>query len=101
MMTYEEFVQAIRNYMEAPMSAGDTVLAAAFIIAGAAFAVWFALYLRRLYIKRKANTDMFDTSFAKDLKYPGFYPGGAPENDEGEEKKKPEKDKWGNINDEY
>lgn len=100
MMTYEEFVQAIKNYMEAPMSAGNKVFATAFIIVGTAFAVWFALYLRRQYIKRKANTDTFDTSFAKDLKYPGFYPGGAPENDE-EEKKKPEKDKWGNINDEY
>lgn len=101
MMAYEEFVQSIKLYLNAPMSVSDEIIAAIFLTGALVFAAWFLYYLRKQYIKRKEKLDAFDTSFAKNLEYPGFHPGGVPDNNHEEEKKKPEKDKWGSINEEF
>ncbi|MBQ3033176.1 MAG: hypothetical protein IJD28_02250 [Deferribacterales bacterium] len=98
MMSYEEFVNAIKTYLTSQASGSRTIFITVLAISVAVFFVWFVIYLRKEYLKKKASTDTFNSDFAKDIDYPGFYPGGAPKK---ENEKKPPRDPWGEVNDEY
>ena len=99
MMSYNEFVEAIKNYLTAPATTGRIIFLVSLAVILLLLAIWFIIYLRKEYLRKKSETDTFNSDFAKQLDYPGFHPGGAPQKKD--EKTRPKHDPWGDINDEY